>query len=514
MLRSLMAACWVLTLASPMAHAHEEGYGYETIQYVDELPDPSTPMVRDGRRLQKFETILQTLGIPPEAEPDVLKTLPKAGEASEEVFLQMLRFIDPAGALKRYLDLGPTTIDLYRDFFSHLLPQQYLEYRVEARESGESFDSRELLSEINGLRDQVQQGQNLPLTGLRIAIDPGHMGDDFWDSQTGKFISIQRRVRDRNGRVRTVNLGRVSEGQLTLWTALLAANELRALGAEVMLTRAQLGPVSSLDHQTFDWIPLRNRYFHESFDGWMTGLYQISDSELRQRLSRYEEVQKMFPRSAEEELKLRRELFHKTEDLDARVRKIDQFNPHLTLDIHFDAFDSSALQDRTNDVEGYVPGFFASSETGSRKNRALALKHALEARRWNESVELTAALTGAIAKNTGLPLLDKPAMMDGKGNAIAVKVKDGVYARNLSITRNNTRGIVAYLECLHYDFQKGSVSEFKNMLKRDRTGSFQGKTFQYPSRLDPIVKGIREGVLNYLGMTQGVNPETLLEIRR
>lgn len=514
MLRSLMAACWVFTLASPMAHAHEEDYGYEAIQYVDELPDPSTPLVRDGRRLQKFETILQTLGVPPEAEPDVLKTLPKAGEASEEVFLQMLRFIDPAGALKRYLDLGPTTIDLYRDFFSHLLPQQYLEYRVDVRESGTSKDSAELLQELAQISSQVDQGQNLPLSGLRVVIDPGHMGDDFWDSQTGKFISIQRRVRDRNGRVRTVNLGRVSEGQLTLWTALLAAQELRALGANVKLTRTDMGPVSRKDFRTFDWTPLRNRFFHESPDSWMTTLFQLSDAELRQRIFRHEKVTAMYPRNNEEEERLRISLFHRTEDLDARVRMIDDFNPHLTLDIHFDAFDSKALQDRTNDVEGYVPGFFATSETGSRRNRALALKHALEARRWNESVELTAALTGAIAKNTGLPLLDKPAMMDGKGNAIALKVREGVYARNLSITRNNTRGIVAYLECLHYDFQKGAVSEFKNMLKRDRTATIDGKSFQYPSRLDPIVKGIREGVLNYFGVARSANPETLLEIQR
>jgi N-acetylmuramoyl-L-alanine amidase len=483
-----------LLLAPILAHAFEdENYGYQEAMPAspnDFSLDPDhneSNRVQDGRRLKKFELALQTLGIPLEPEPKTLSSLPRAGETSEESFLASLRFIDPEGGLKRYLNLSETTISLYRDFFSQLLPTHYLETSIDVRPDGPSLDSTNFMQRLSAIQMQVlNAGDSRPLEGVRIAIDPGHMGDPFWDKATGKFVQIRQKIRGR-----TVT-HRVSEGQLTLWSALLVARELQNLGATVKVLREKMGPVSPNPRESYDIQPYVKQYFYDSLDGWMSQYLALGDLELQRKIKNFTEVKRMFPATPAELDDLRTDLFIKGEDLEARAQFIDQFRPDLTIDIHFDASISTRLQNRTNDVEGYVPGYFSSGATGSRRNRALALKHALESRRWSESVNFTSAITQALGKELGLPLLDAPAMVI-EDQVVAVKVKNGVYARNLHITRNNTQGLVAYLECLHYDF----TPEFNRMKFKDKKATIGGYTFQYPSRLDQVASGITKGVVNY-----------------
>ncbi|MGB8166123.1 MAG: hypothetical protein WCF18_01440, partial [Chthoniobacteraceae bacterium] len=69
-----------------------------------------------------------------------------------------------------------------------------------------------------------------PLAGVKIALDPGHLGGE-WAKMEERWFQI--------------GLSKpVVEGELTLRVAELLAPQLRALGAEVSLVRDHLGPTT------------------------------------------------------------------------------------------------------------------------------------------------------------------------------------------------------------------------------------------------------------------------------
>jgi hypothetical protein len=82
-------------------------------------------------------------------------------------------------------------------------------------------------------RTPVQLGPasaDRPLQGVKIAIDPGHLGGE-WAKVEERWFQI--------GESKPV-----AEGEMTLRVATLLAPQLRALGAEVTLVRERLGPTT------------------------------------------------------------------------------------------------------------------------------------------------------------------------------------------------------------------------------------------------------------------------------
>ena len=69
-----------------------------------------------------------------------------------------------------------------------------------------------------------------PLAGMKIAIDPGHLGGD-WAKMEGRWYQIGETIP-------------VTEGDMTLRVARLLAPQLTALGAEVSLVRDAPGPTT------------------------------------------------------------------------------------------------------------------------------------------------------------------------------------------------------------------------------------------------------------------------------
>lgn len=502
-----------LTSSTALAHETDEGYGYEIGSFSDSPVQQNSPDYYEdpGRRLHKFELALRALKIPLEKKPDFTR-FPRAGEASKDGFLGALRFIDPQEGLQNYLDILDNRIDLFRDHGDHL-PAELLEYSVDVLSQNpspgpgmtpvpvQSNDSPELMARLKQFGANARiEGNPYPLKDVRIAIDPGHMGNELWDDFTGKYVEITNK--------RKQVLGRVSEGQLTLWTAFLLANALEKLGADVMITRQDLAPVSRNDYKTYNHNPYLYQYFYDSLDGWMTKYLHLGDGELVKKIGTFQESKyivggiQTFPKTASEIQKLKTHLFVTGEDLEARAQAISNFHPDLTIDIHYDATFSNKLQNHTNDVEAYVPGNFAARETGSRGIRALAFRHALESSRWAESVNLASAVTQSVSNSLGIPLMDAPSLTIN-GTTVAAKVKEGVYARNLYITRRNLEGLVAYLECLHYDYDvydpktKAHIGEFYQLARKDKSSVYKGLSFKYPNRLEKVAAGIRDGIVQY-----------------
>src|SRR5262249_39621179 len=75
------------------------------------------------------------------------------------------------------------------------------------------------------------------LHGMRIALDPGHIGGEPWDERSGKYVQA-------------ADGSRLSEGVMALELALLLEKELRAAGAEVYIDR-DFSPVTSVGFEDF-----------------------------------------------------------------------------------------------------------------------------------------------------------------------------------------------------------------------------------------------------------------------
>lgn len=419
----------------------------------------------ESERLRKFELALKTLGIPAEAEPDFSK-FPVAGSVSTRDVLSIANYIDPDGGLRRYLAVQPGRIDLFPSVLSPKVPAPRPDYGI-LTGAPENRDSPDLLDRLERVSRRVIAADANPLAGLRVTIDPGHMGSPFWNELDGKYVKVGGKT--------------VAEGEIALWTAKLLATELERLGAEVTLTRSGLEPVTPYTWDNFDPRARLADYYYKSLDDWMGKYLALSDAELVRQLPNAPEVRKM------KTIGQRGNLFLQ-EDLVARARIVEASRADLFIALHFDSQSTDELQSARNDVSVYVPGAIRKNETGPRGDRAFALKHLLEVRRWKQSARMAKRLVDSVARNLGLPTLK-----DSGPIPAAVKVADGVFARNIVQTKRSTSSLVAFFESFHYDH----VGEFPRLTVLDGRGTYRGITFRHPTRLNAVSSGIRDGLLTY-----------------
>lgn len=272
-----------------------------------------------------------------------------------------------------------------------------------------------------------------PLQGLRIALDPGHVG--------GAFAQMEGRSWSVGG------FEAVREGDLTLQVARLLRQRLERLGAEVFLVREGPEPVTELRPED-----LRE--------------------EAARRLALSGEDGSGVP-YAERLDDLAKRLFLVEAEIGARARKINEtIRPDLVLALHFnaapwpqeedpapegggaavDAADSRAAQAGANDQTGalrrlvdenhlhilvngaYLPGELASESVRKAMfERVFSQTHRVEA-------SLAAAIASVFAGRSGLP----PFRYSGD-YAVPVDQEGYVWARNLLANRVY-RCPVIYLE--------------------------------------------------------------------
>jgi N-acetylmuramoyl-L-alanine amidase len=151
------------------------------------------------------------------------------------------------------------------------------------------------------------------LRGLRVAIDPGHMGGDLWDKRTGKHV--------------TDGSQKVSEGVIALQTALLLEEHLSALGARVLLTRRSLRPVTNTKYEDLDVNYFARRELRaRSMEPWFLDIIQKNrtERELISAFTNSTNFKKLFAERS------RLEYFAQREDLYARNVMLAEFKPHIT----------------------------------------------------------------------------------------------------------------------------------------------------------------------------------------
>lgn len=436
----------------------------------------------NATRFEKLNAVLSYLGVPEERSyQDDLKAL--NGVQTREQFETLLKVVDPTGALKRYAVWNDNFLTLFLDRDTRENADLILTFK---NSSAVPSDPSDLVYTL--WLAALKNPKKLPLWGIRIALDPGHMGSAFWDKETGKYVHT------KDGR-------HVSEGETALHITLLLAQQLRDLGAEVLVTRHDLEAVSNLPYETYDLTPYALNEIRASADlPWFDAL--LASEKLGPALfaaaRRHPEIKKL------QSERRRGEYFIKRADLLARAEMINAFNPHFTVVVHMDAPDQegpphytrdgwlvSKLQRKLNRIRSYVSGNYFAEEMATREQRASALGLLFDSHRWGESVMLSTALVNAVSASAGIAI-KRDATDQG-----AIRVSDGVYARNLALNRLVNKGAMAYLELCYYDYAK----EFNRLSVKEKTGEVDGLAFKYSSRLDEIVEGLKEGIVNYVAGT-------------
>jgi N-acetylmuramoyl-L-alanine amidase len=408
----------------------------------------------------KTQAVLKHFQVPKDLDPQVVLQ-PYQNQTTEKEIQQGLAAIDPMGQFSRLFSIDSQgVLRAFKD-----------------RDAKQEIDFSVSLSNQRIPSDPIPQRTDLK--GVRIALDPGHMGDPYWDNETGKY------VQDVNG-------NRLSEGTLATQVVLILEERFKNLGAEVFLTRRELGAVSKVPRAKLDLEYYGRLKLEESaYLPWFQDLlkrFPIGQS-LFDAFSQDSNTKKLFSNSQ------RSQYFILRQDLYERARLIEQFKPDIILVVHFDTSDPPGNPNGINTrgytrTKSYVPGGFSDVELSSPMHRINFLKHLLDRKNWEKSLLLSRSITQSLSKTLGIGL--DPV----GGEVMTVPLEPGVFARNLVLTRRLGGHAISYLECLYYNDPK----EFAALRKNDYTIDIGGVPTGYSERLKQVADGIAIGTLKYFGL--------------
>ena len=296
-----------------------------------------------------------------------------------------------------------------------------------------------------------------PLDGVRIALDPGHIGGD-WALMEGRSFQLG-------------NDKPVREGEMTLLVAKLAAPQLRALGAEVSLVRDATVPASRF---TVD--ALRPAARKE--------LDLLGVTDVRENYDGDHDPQKANTVQWQAE-----RLFYRVAEIHERARRIATLRPDLAVCIHFNAEDwrdaENPVFTENNHLHMMVNGCFSAGELRFDDQRFEMLLRLL-GRTHEGELPAAAPMAAALAKATGLP----PFTYLG-GNAVRAGASEYVWARNLLANRLYECPVI-YLEpwCMNHAETYARIQAGDYEGEREVAGKMRRSIFR--EYADAIVAGLRD----------------------
>ena len=293
-----------------------------------------------------------------------------------------------------------------------------------------------------------------PLYGLRIAIDPGHIG--------GKWAKIEERwYKGSPGG------HEVKEGELTLATAKVLKEKLEELGAKVWLIRDKLAPVTRLRPAEFEPLAI-----------------QVLKSRGKDPLGA--------PLRKQSEM-----LFYRAHEIRRRAQIINtDIQPDIVLCLHFNAEKwgnpGNPIMVSRNHLHLLINGTYSAGEMRLEDNRFHLLKRLLQ-RTHDEELALSLAVARAMAKETGLP----PYVYTTNNAKQAVSSNPYIYARNLLANRVYHCPVV---------FLEPYVMNNHGIYERIAAGDYQGKReiagAMRKSLIREYADGVTEGLRLYYSQTR------------
>lgn len=298
-----------------------------------------------------------------------------------------------------------------------------------------------------------------PLSDVHIAIDPGHIGG-AWAMMEERFLSFAPNES-------------IQEGALTLTTAQVLAERLKALGAYVTLVRESLEPVTTARPESLVQDArqvLAEAGFpqpQESYAG-QTGDAKIVTVQWQSE-----------------------KLFYRVSEIHARAQKVNAtIKPDMVLCLHYnaEAWGSATAPQFSplNHLHVLVNGCYSPMELAQQDVRHEMFTR-LFSRVHDEELPLAEAVADGLHSTTGLP-----AYVYTTPNARRMGTGSYVYARNLLANRIYQCPVV-YLEPF--------VMNHEETYRRLLNGHFVGRTLiagrLQTSAIEEYVNGVVKGLLYY-----------------
>ncbi len=299
-----------------------------------------------------------------------------------------------------------------------------------------------------------------PLAGLKIALDPGHLG--------GKWAKMEERwfqVGDSTP---------VQEGDLTLRVARLLALRFRALGATVSFVRSHAGPVTLKRPDDFKELA-RKILIKNGVPQPRPDVLDPSDSEKEHTIAWQSEI-----------------LFYRYSEIRRRAVLVNtRLHPDLVLCLHFNAEgwgdpNTPTLTD-LNHLHLLVNGSYLSEELEFDDERFEMIRRLLS-RAYDEELPLADNVAQAMATATGLPPYQYPTTL----TTTKVGSTGYVYARNLLATRIY-RCPVVYCE----PYVMNSRDAFARIQLGDYEGTREIKGIERKSIFREYADGVTAGLVDY-----------------
>lgn len=298
-----------------------------------------------------------------------------------------------------------------------------------------------------------------PLSDVHIAIDPGHIGGP-WSVMEERYLSFAPNES-------------IQEGVLTLTTAQVLQERLKALGAYVTLVRDRLDPVTTArpDQLTREAREL---------------LAEAGFPQPQETYSNAMGEQKIITVQWQSE-----KLFYRVSEIHARAAKVNEtIKPDIVLCLHYNAEawgDATAPQfSPLNHMHVLVNGCYSRGELQQQDVR-FEMFQRLFSRIHEEELPLASAVADGLHVSTGLP-----AYVYTTPNARHMGTNLYVYARNLLANRIY-RCPVVYLEPY--------VMNHEETYRRLLNGHYLGRTLTagrlQTSAIEDYVRGVVNGILAY-----------------
>ena len=297
------------------------------------------------------------------------------------------------------------------------------------------------------------------LSGLKIALDPGHLG--------GEWAKMEERWFQFGG------ASPVEEGEMTLRVATMLAPKLRALGARVSFVREKAGPVTQSRPDDFKELAralLRAGGIENPREDFAGPADPLKEQTVRWQ----SEI-----------------LFYRNSEIRERARLVNsKLHPDLVLCLHFNAEpwgdpQSPTLQDK-NHFHLLVNGAYLGSELEFDDERFEMLRRLLS-RTYDEELGLADTVAATMAKKTQLPPYEYTT-----DNVTKVGTSGYVYARNLMATRLY-RSPVVYFE----PYVMNSNEVFARVQAGDYEGTRPINGIERPSIYREYVDSVVEGLAEY-----------------
>ncbi len=299
-----------------------------------------------------------------------------------------------------------------------------------------------------------------PLSGIRVAIDPGHIATDMKMAKIeGRFIDMTLESGEK------INL---REGDLTLTTAYVLKDSLEKYGAEVFLTRTSIGNkgASNVSYQSWKSKHLPNKLREHR---------KLTKKQLLHILYHSPES------------KIYRD-YYLQDDLEVRANKINYFKPDVTVVLHYNADELNVgwkKPSQRNFSMVFVPGSFMRKELSTKRDRYDFLR-ILISDNTKDSYFLSKFIMQQFVDYLKVPAVNNTNEPRYLKN-VAMPLGNGIYARNLRLCR-----LLNSPMCYGEPLLQDNINELKALNDNDL------KSGKISERVIEVANSYFYGILEYV----------------